>query len=156
MCVCLCPCVSVCLCPCVSVCLCVCPCECPCECGYEWECEYVRMCMSVSKGVCEYVWVCVCTCVRKREQHVAVGFLISSGVLLGLNSGHQGWQQLPLPTDLSCWYPGAKEWDHEILTRKQFKVFLKFVSFHQYNLLWAHWLSCFPQQFRLGTGNVSQ
>jgi hypothetical protein len=58
--------------------------------------------------VCVFVCVCVCMChhicMEVRRQLVGVRSLISSCEYPGLNSGHQVWQQAPLPAKLFCWF----------------------------------------------------
>lgn len=56
----------------------------------------------------------VCACHRPRdevrEQLTGAGFLLPTMWVLGLGSGHQAGQQVPLPFELACSLPFPGHW----------------------------------------------
>lgn len=50
-----------------------------------------------------YLCLCVWVCTWMPEDNWGVSFHPSPHECQGVNSGLQGWQQAPLPAELSCW-----------------------------------------------------
>ena len=78
-----------------------------------------------------YLFVCLCESIQRSEDNMGESLLFFYHMgFRRLDSGHQAWQQVPLPAEPSCWL---------------LKVFIYLYTYLYFNCFWKDYLfiSCY-------------